>query len=204
MRLGLVVVGLALCASADADPRAGKVVRIERGSKRPFGTPRQCTVTTNDLTAYCYGKRPEPGEHIAVVDYRHALGVLRVDGADPLGNTCPQTQPLMWIVHVTLESGDLQSNDTQVAGFLDVTVDPRLGHLMKVDRVPGERPINPEQVLAVDTDGDSIPDLQFQLFACDDQNNPSPASAAQCSEVWYGHGHALERIRTDRIPQSCN
>jgi len=207
MRLGLVfVVGVALCATLEAAPRPGKVVRVERHAKRLFGTPRYCAFSVGDLQAYCYGKKPEICEHITVVDAHHVVGVVRVDNVDPLGS-CPNAPTSLWLAHGQQESGDLVTpGDSAVGGLIDITTDPRMSHLVKVDRVPGDRPLTIDQVIAVDTDGDQNPDFEFLAFPCDDQGNPatgSSASTGQCLEVWVATGHTLEHLRTDRITQSC-
>jgi len=82
MRLAVVLVGIALGASAGATPRAGKVVRVERGSRRPPGTPRLCQFSASELV--CLGKRPEPGDKITVFDTKHVIATLHVEAATPL------------------------------------------------------------------------------------------------------------------------
>jgi hypothetical protein len=206
MRLVLVLVALAL--PAQAGPRPGKVVRIERRTKKLFGNPRYCAFSLGDQQAYCYGKKPDMGEKIHVLDMHHTLGTVRVDNVEPLG-ACAQAASALWLAHTVVDSGDLVTpNDSQVAAVIDVAIDPKGGaHMVKADRVPGDRPnVNVDQVVALDLDGDSNPDLEFILFACDDQNNPPTATSAstgQCMEAWYANGHTFEHLRTDRIAQNC-
>jgi hypothetical protein len=206
VRPGVLLVGVALCASAGAAPRHGKVVRIERHAKRQYGTPRYCAFSIGDLQAYCYGKKPEIGERITVLDTHRIVGVAHVDNVEPLGS-CPASTTGLWLAHVQAESGDLVTpGDTQIGALVDVVLDPRGARLVKVERVPGDRPLTVDQVIGVDTDGDAAPDLEFLAFPCDDQGQPpSTAGVAtgQCMEVWGINGHSAEHLRTDRISQNC-
>jgi hypothetical protein len=200
-------VGLGLVAPSDGAPRLGKVVRVERGLRRIIGTPRYCAVSIGDLQAWCYGKRPETGEKIEVIDSHHLLGTLRIESVDPIG-TCAQATSGLWLTRSQLDTGDLQTTvgDVQIAGIVDVTLDHRRARLVKVDRVVGDRPIGIEQVIAIDADGDGAPDVEFLPFPCDDAGNPptvtTPATG-QCVEVWYGRGRSFERLRVDRVSQNC-
>ncbi len=199
----LVVAALAISSPAGASPRAGKVVRVERPTGRPQGTPRLCEVSTTDLTAFCIGKRPELGEVLSVIDSHHVLATLRVETAQPMGSNC--TPPQSWMVQVKLESGDVNtsSSDPQTMGLLDLALDSRNAHLMKLDRVPGDRKVTLDSVWAVDTNGDGAPDVAFVKTQCDDSGQPSSAPTGACIEVWYPAGRNFELLRTDRIPASC-
>ncbi len=206
MRLGILLVGMALGATAFAAPRPGKVVRVERRAKRQFGTPRYCAFSIGDNQAYCYGKKPELGEQITVLDSHKIVGIAHVDNVELIG-ACPLAQSSLWLAHVQPDSGDLQTpSDSQIGAVIDMVLDRRAAHLVKVDRVPGDRPLTVDQVIGIDSDGDGAPDLEFLAFACDDQGQPptgTGVATGQCMEVWAITGHSAEHLRTDRISQNC-
>ena len=91
--------------------------------------------------------------------------------------------------------------------MIDVAIDRQTGgKLVKAERVPGDRPLNVDQVIAIDADNDGSADLEFLAFACDDQGNPPGAlttATGQCLEVWSANGRSFEHLRTDRIPSNC-
>jgi hypothetical protein len=205
MRVAVLVVACALVARAEARP--GKVVRVERHAYRFTGEPRLCSVMPDQLIAYCYGKLPEPGTKLAVMDQTHVLGGLVVEKAEPLG-ICKGAQMSLWTARLKNESGGpMGIADSSVAGLLDVTVDARHAKSVKVDDVPGDRPVKPEQITAFDLDGDGKADLEFVQFICDDSGNPVTSlptgSPDQCIELWASTGRNYERLRTDRIGQNC-
>jgi hypothetical protein len=205
MRVAVLVVACALVARAEARP--GKVVRVERRVYRFSGEPRLCSVMPDQLIAYCYGKLPEPGTKLSVMDQTHMLGGLVVEKAEPLGN-CKGAQMSLWTARLKNESGgQMGLADSSVAGLLDVTVDARHERLVKVDDVPGDRPVKHEQISAFDLDGDGKADLEFVAFTCDDSGNPVTSlptgSPDQCIELWASTGRNYERVRTDRIGQNC-
>jgi hypothetical protein len=205
MRVAVLVVACALAARAEARP--GKVVRVERRAYRFTGEPRLCSVMPDQLIAYCYGKLPEPGTKLSVMDQAHVLGGLVVEKAEALGN-CTGSQGSLWTVRLRNESGgQMGTADSGVIGLLDVTVDARHAKLVKIDDVPGDRPSRPEQVNAFDLDGDGKADLEFVGFPCDDTGNPVTSlptgSPDQCIELWASTGRNYERLRTDRIGHNC-
>ncbi len=200
MRPALVALGLAICTIASAAPRPGKVVRVERAFGRPTGTPRACTVSPGDLVGYCIGKKPEVGDLMTVLDTHHVAAVLRVESVSPIGS-CTSGQP--WMIQNKLESGQLDANtsDPALVGILDVAIDARGAHVVKVDRGPDNRTIASDKIYAIDTNGDGEPDLEFVGAACPDS---ASATSAECIEVWYSIGRRFELLRTDRVSTSCS
>jgi hypothetical protein len=207
MRVAYLVVACAFAQGAAVDARPGKVIRIERRMRRFTGEPRLCSVMPDQLVAYCYGKAPDRGTKLAVIDQSHMLGSLVVDKAEPLGQ-CRGAQGTLWTVSLKNESTvAMTAGDSGIAGLLDVTVDPRNARLVKADQMPGDRPGSPEQVTAFDLDGDGKADLEFVAFSCDDTGNPVSAvpngAPDQCVELWAASGRTYERLRTDRIGHNC-
>ena len=199
MRLGLVLVGIALHASATAAPRAGKVVRVERRPSGLTGTPRYCTVSPTDMISYCISeKAPEVGDRLTVIDNQHVLGAIRVTHVQALGDGCGQ-QNMMWMTQGTLDSGDLSAPQGQMIATLDVPVDNRSTRLLNVDKSPGGRPWGTDTIYAVDRNGDGTPDFEFVQYQCDDTGTQSINATATCFEVWAQiPGRGLEKIRTER------
>jgi len=199
MRPALVATGLAICAIASAAPRPGKVVRVERAFGKPAGAPRACSVTPGDLVGSCFGKKPEVGDLMTVLDAHHVVAVLRVESVSPIGS-CTSGQP--WMVQNKLESGQLDTNlsDPALVGLLDVAIDARTAHVVKVDRGPDNHAIAPDKVYAIDTNGDGTPDLEFVEVAC---ASSASTGSSECIEVWYSSGRRFELLRTDRVQTSC-
>jgi hypothetical protein len=199
VRLGLVLVGIALSVHADAAPRAGKVVRVERRPSGLTGTPRYCTVSAVDMISYCISeKSPEVGDRLTVLDSQHVLGVIRVTHVQPLPDGCNQN--MMWMTQGTLDSGDLSNPQSQMIATLDVPVDSRSSKLLSVDKSPGGHPWGTDTIYAVDRNGDGDVDVEFVQYQCDDAGAQTINSAtATCFEVWaVAAGRGLEKIRAER------
>ena len=201
MRLALALVGVALCASAWAAPRAGKgkVVRVERRPSGLAGTPRYCTVSPVDLVAYCIStKAPEVGDRMTVIDNQRVLGVVRVTQVQQLDDSCKQN--LMWMTQGQLDSGDLSTPHGTMIGVLDVPLDARSAKLVHVDKSPGGHPAGVDTIYAIDGNGDGRVDLEFVQFQCDDTGNHSLNATSSCYEVWAAMpGRGLEKIRAERL-----
>lgn len=214
MRLALVLGSCAfVCARADArdassPSKAGKVVRIERHSKRFGGEPRVCAIT-GGAGGYCYGKQPQIGDTVTFLDATHTLGVATVDKVDPFGQ-CKGPSNVMWLVQFHGDSIDLSglSGVDTVTGLLGVTLDPHGAKTMTVDEVPANRPL--QNAAGFDVDGDGRVDLEFLPFTCDDRGDyVAPGVAGNtnipstCLEMWYANGHTFERLHAERISPTC-
>jgi hypothetical protein len=206
MRVILLLVACAF-AQAEAAPRPGKVIRIERKARRFWGEPRWCGVSLETMQAFCYGKQPALGTNVTVLDTTHTVGIYQADKIEPLGS-CRGPQNSLWTVHL---KGDAPTTitDPNLAGLIDVAVDSRVAHLVKVDSVPGTANTNPESMTGFDLDGDDRADLAITSFTCDENNDPVTALSAaggtpdQCLQMWFANGHGFERLRTDRIGHTC-
>jgi hypothetical protein len=157
------------------------------------------------MQAYCYGKAPALGNTLTVLDMTHTVGAYQIDKVDPLG-ACKGTNNSLWTVHL---KGDAPTrpSETEVAGLLDITVDPRTAHLVKVDEPIGSQPAT-EQVNGFDLDGDNRADLAVTAFICDENGEPITAlsngtTPDQCVQMWVANGHGFDKLRTDRIAHTC-
>lgn len=199
--LGLLGSAALFGAEADASPpaKAGKVVRVERRSKRFGGEPRVCSVTTG-MVGYCYGSQPQPNDTVSFMDATHTLGQATIDKADP---ACKGTSNTMWMVHYRTNAAfDFAAGDS-ATGLLDVTIDPHAAKIVPVDQVPPNRPL--EGATGFDVDGDGRRDLEFLAFFCDDRGEytvPSPSATnipSTCIEMWYASGQMFERLHADHL-----
>ena len=195
---GLVLLGVALLSQADAAPRAGKVVRVERRPSGLVGAPRYCTISTADMISYCISeKAPAVGDHLTVIDSQRVLGTIRVTHVQPLPDGCQQN--MMWMTQGTLDSGDLNNPQGQLIATIDVPVDVRGAKLINVDKSPGGHPFGTDTIYAVDRNGDGNVDVEFVQYQCDDAGNQSLNATANCFEVWAtAAGRGLEKIRSER------
>lgn len=198
MRLALVLVGIALYASATAAPRAGKVVRIERRPNGITGTPRYCSVSTVDMMGYCVGQKPpEIGDKLTVIDSQRVLGTMRITHVQPLTDGCQQT--MMWMTQGALDSGDLSAPQGQMIGTIDVPLDVRTSKLVTADKSPGGHPSGTDTIYAIDRNSDGNIDLAFVQYQCDDSGNHSMSANGTCYEVWaLTAGRGLEKVRSER------
>ena len=194
-----VIVPSAL-SEAKAGPRAGKVVRIERKAAGFTGHPRFCSIQASDFYGSCTGTRaPEIGDRLVAVDRNHVIGMLRVTTVQPQSDGCSQTYN--WTIQTVAETGDFSHAPGLVLGLADVSVDPRGGRLLDVDKTPTGHAWGTDQIFAVDNNGDGNADVEFVQYACDDFGNASTVSATSyCLDVWTQNASkGFERLRQDRF-----
>jgi hypothetical protein len=195
MRQVVVLVGLALAVRAGAAPRAGKVVRVERGPRTPTGTPRLCKISS-EARGICFGKKPEIGDRMFVVDAVHVAGQVRIATVEEYPALECAT-PEMWAVEGQVESGDLSRPSGDLIGVLDVPLDRRAARQLAVDHSPSA--VDQETVIALDTNGDGNADVEFTQYTCDDKGMQSGNATGVCFEVWVHTPHGFDRVRQDRI-----
>lgn len=198
-RLVVVVVAV-LGSSAAATPRAGRVVRVERGT-RQTAIPRPCVIQSS-LHGICIGKRPAIGERIVVIDTEQVLGGASITDVTPYVDPCGQG--VLWTVQVRLEFGDLSAVSMREAlGVIDAVLDLRDSKLVAPERSPlADVPL--ADVRAIDTNGDGRADLEFVGYSCDDSGAPTAARASStgsCVDVWVATGRGFARVHQDRIRQ---
>jgi hypothetical protein len=200
MRSALILVALALSASAGAAPRAGKVVRVERKTQGFSGQPRFCAVHQGDLYGHCIGtKEPEVGERLTAIDQNRVLAVLRVTLVQPYDSGCHDTS--QWMIQTVVDSGDVSGVRGTILGVADVPLDPSRAHTVVVDHTPTGHAAGMDQTFAIDSNNDGAVDVEFIQFPCDDSGTASmTAPTSTCHEVWANlAGKSLERLRHDRF-----
>lgn len=200
MRYALFLVAIALCATAGASPRAGKVVRIERKPPGYSGQPRFCSVHPADMFGHCIGtKAPEVGDRMTAIDNNRVLGTIRVTNVQPYNDGCQQTY--QWMIQTTLDSGDINGVRGTMLGVSDVPLDNRNAKLVNVDKTPTGHPWGTDTIYAIDNNADGTVDIEFIQYPCDDLGNASMSTmTGHCHEVWtVKSGRSLERLRHDRF-----
>jgi hypothetical protein len=202
-RTGLVVgaMALAVVATVDAAPRAGRVVRVERGMRRVTGAPRMCAVNTADLSGLCYGRQPMIGEHVTLVGRERVIATVEVTATSPYLVGCIDGS--QWQVQTRLERGDLNPSQGGIEyGTIDVVIDTRTTKLVPIDatRTPLGTAAQIDTVVGFDLDGDGAPDLEFVVYYCDDAGSPATVQDAKCLDVWGAVAkRKFTRVRQDRI-----
>jgi hypothetical protein len=185
---------------AGAAPRAGKVVRIERKAAGITGQPRFCVIHSADMYGSCTGTRaPEAGEQMVALDRNRVIGAFRVTNVQAYADGCNQTSN--WMIQGIADSGDFGAARELVLGVTDLEVDLRTARLIVADSTPTGHAWGIDTIYAIDTNGDSAPDVEFIQYACDDSGNAASMTAtSQCHEVWAVRGkRGLERLRHDRF-----
>jgi hypothetical protein len=200
MRSALFLVAVALCTSAGAAPRAGKVVRVPRKTAGFTGHPRFCAVHPGDMFGHCTGaKEPQVGDRLTAVDANRVLGVLRVTQVQPYNDGCQATS--QWMIQTTLDSGDLANARGLMLGVADVPLDMRSGRIAGIDKSPTGHAQGTDTIYAIDGNNDGTVDVAFIQYPCDDAGNATlTATTSTCHEVWTAQtGRGLERLRHDRF-----
>jgi hypothetical protein len=205
----LLLVGLlaALAASlasrpdADARPRPGKVVRVDRPRAAGRRAPRLCQLAPRELRGQCFGKAPAVGEVAAVLDESGVLAHVRVLSAqetrDPCGNVS------LWEVAYERLRGDPGGRTSHLAlAVFDLALGPRA----RVVPNPGELaapggPAWAQTWSAIDLDGDAAADFALVGYTCDASGAPRPGGRdAFCAEYWFRDGGVWARQRVDVTP----
>jgi len=197
----LVLVGIAaVSASAAARPRTGKVVRIERASRALSGVPRMCQLQAdplNQVAGQCYGPAPSAGDTVTVLDAQHVIATVRLASVAPMPDvSCADSG--FWMVTGSPISG--QTTFSMSSAVIDVPLDPRSARVGREDRSPSGRQAGVDNVtLAVDSNGDGVPDYDLVTFTCDDSDTPTTGGQSMCLEWYASSGHGFDRVRLDRV-----
>jgi hypothetical protein len=181
----VVAVGLVLAAAAEARPRPGKVVRVDRPRASSRGAPRLCQLAPRELRGQCFGRAPAIGEIAAVLDESGVLAHLRVVSAqesrDPCGNVS------LWDVSYERLRGDPAARQSYLTLATELAA-------------PGG-PAWAQTWSAIDLDGDRGADFALVGYTCDASGAPQPgARDAFCAEYWFRDGGAWSRQRVDVTP----
>ncbi|MDB4957036.1 MAG: hypothetical protein JWO36_4605 [Myxococcales bacterium] len=193
MRLAVLLVGVALGASAGATPRAGKVVKVERRSRGPNGVPRYCEVKDEGIgpVGTCLGPQPAIGSVIELLDDSRVFAQVKITDASAYQN-CKG----IWNIKGTVQHGDLAPIATgRAIGLIDAGLDRRIAHRIS-DDVARATPMGhaDERILmAVDAEGKGNEDLVLTQYVCDAQGQPSAIGGASCFDMYHRVGERLTR-----------
>ena len=172
---------LAIAASATAEPRPGKVVRVERRLQKS-GPIRLCEIKANG-GGQCFGDRPVEGDVIAVLDETQVFAEIRVAKVEGMNAQCDS----MWTVTGEILRGDLAGSQWgRSIGVIDTRLDRRNARKLPEDRLPTAPSGRPEEKVigAIDRTGTGTPDIDLTAFQCDPSGLPSSQGSEQCFEIW--------------------
>jgi hypothetical protein len=195
MRLAVLLVGVALGASAGATPRAGKVVRVERRAHGLGGIPRYCDVRDDGAgpVGTCLGSQPEIGAVIEVIDDTRVFAEVKITDSMMFQN-CKG----IWTIKGTLQRGDLASAQTgRAIGLVDAGLDPSTAHRIPDDLArPAPTGRSEERVFAaIDREGKGNEDIVITQYVCDPQGQSNANGIAQCMDVYNRIGGRLTRAQ---------
>jgi hypothetical protein len=173
---------LACAASAGAEPRSGKVVRIERRLQKS-GPIRLCEIKANG-GGQCFGDRPADGDVIAVLDEQQVFAEVKITHIEP-----PQDArcDAMWAITGDVLRGDLSGSQWgRSIGVIDTRLDRRNARKLPEDRLPTAPSGRPEEKVigAIDRTGSGSPDIDLTAFQCDSNGQASAQGNEQCFEIW--------------------
>jgi hypothetical protein len=188
-------------ADADARPRPGKVVRVDRPRAVGRRAPRLCQLAPRELRGQCFGRAPTVGEVASVLDESGVLAQVRVLSAqetrDPCGNVS------LWEVVYERVRGDPAGRASHLAlAVFDLALGPRA----RVVANPGDLaapggPAWAQTWSAIDVDGDGAADFALVGYPCDARGAPQPgARDAFCAEYWFRDAGVWARQRVDVTP----
>jgi hypothetical protein len=201
-----ILVGLALGAAQPAawsEPRAGKVVRIERGGRGRTISPRFCIEmhgSGDAATGMCFGPEPRASSVIEVLDDTRIYGVVRVAEVERAMPNCDG----FWQIKGSVIAGELASGTAaRAVGIIDGGLERRRAHRIPEDRVRSPNGNSDEHVgLAIDRDGTGTNLLVATQYTCDSQGQPSALGTAQC--VDNSAGSTSSRLTRVQQTIGCN
>jgi hypothetical protein len=192
---GFLLVG-AIALSADAAPRRGRVVRVERAAVSPV--PKRCTLVAGRGEGLCFGQ-PHKGERIAVLDLseRAVRGELVIEsvgeGAELIARgVCVNTG--VYTVKGSYASGT--DGVGHLMGLLGAKLDRRTARIMADVPAPSGRTDEVVE-LAVDADGNGRADLVLTHYSCDEQGKPASDSMGRCFDTYMQRQGELRRVQQD-------
>src|SRR5262245_58712560 len=125
--LAATAAGVTLLGAAYAQPKSGRVVRVERLPRHGTTMPRSCEHIDADVWV-CRGTKPVPGEIISVVAQDAIAAEVRIAEVKELP-TCH----VAWRVRGRVLHGDV--NVDPAAAVIDPTLDPRTTRLLPAGQV---------------------------------------------------------------------
>lgn len=200
------VAALAAAVPADAGPRKGKVVRVERPRTGARGTPRICRLS-DPGKGMCWGRAPIKGELGFVVGPEGRgqpgnRGQIQVGEVTEAQDGC--SMPKYWMFDLEPMSSnlvDLEPWSTWVVLDVDVTSNAKV---LEPSAVKSPDDANPAW-LAIDRgrggDGESAADFLVTAFGCDSTGSPVGAGGGNgyCIEYWVRGTGQWSKIRRDIV-----
>jgi hypothetical protein len=185
--IGLIVVGMSL--PAVADPRAGKVVRVERERTIPLITPVLCVQIKPDGSGLCIGPQPKIGESVILVDETQVIAEVKVDGTSKGQPNCDA----VWQITGTVIRGDVSKGNHKSIGLIDANTSNTAARVVPKNKLP-KLAKDARVELGIDRDGDGTADVLASNAGC--------AGGGECIEFWSRRAGGLERVWSTNL-QSC-
>jgi hypothetical protein len=208
--IALIVAAVGLVHVADAGPKAGRIVRVERPRTGATGVPRMCRLDNAGTSATCWAKPPVRGELGWVIgtDARGAgnRGQVAVTDVREIDGGCSQAP--YWEVTIDPLGANLKDIDSWATWLmfdLDVSSTAKSVETSAVKDPPDDR--NSPWV-AIDTgrgntnSGDA--DFVVTAYPCDEHGNPNSSSAnGYCIDYWFRPANRWSLLRRDvAVPNS--
>ncbi len=193
MVCALTLLATGVRPAAEAGPRAGRVVRIERprvGLKRRI---RLCIQAAPQAKMICLGSPPlAPGELFHMLDFQDGyVDEARVRTSQPSPVDKCETGDITEITYEMTGTSNAGLSHLLV-GISGIDIDPRVGRvLLNLDPPPGAA--KGEQTwIGIDATGADGPELMITSRECNDKNPPPRArnrpSQGQCISFWERDG----------------
>lgn len=202
--VALVLVAPAHVAPADAGPRKGKIVRVERPRTGARGTPRFCNLNPTDSSATCFGAAPAVGDSASIVSNEGIQGHARVTAIQvqsPSGQSGAACTQGLWRAEVELS--DVDRNNPNAIGYSSWLVfDVGLSPGAKITDPPLELPsgeAGESAAVSVDRDGEAPADFLVTWYPCQ-AKAPTSNAQAYCIDYWFASdGKTWSKSRQDIV-----
>jgi len=206
VRLAVLALIIVAAAPADAGPRKGKIVRVERPRSGARGTPRICQLREGDGIGMCWGRPPQVGEAAVVVDPDRNRGQIRVTEVTPSDEGCQL--PQSWTFKFDRLDADLQNVEPwKTWALIDVDLGPN-AHVIDSQEIKAPDDPNATAWLAVGRGHAADDGAEFMVVAyqCDEngQKQVTGAYTGYCLDYWTQAGGRWTQMRRDIVANCRN
>jgi hypothetical protein len=207
VRILALAAALAVTAPpADAGPRPGKIVRVERPRTGSRGVPRICQLNPGDNSASCFGLPPVVGEIANVVGNEGIVGSVRItkveEQAASSGLRASCTQGL-WRAETELTVNPDLNLPNGVPYGSWILLDVQMLASGKLADPPPQLPggqSGESAAVTVDKDGDSAADFLVTWYPCNSSSAAvTGSSQTYCVDYWHAAVSQWTKTRQDLV-----
>ena len=208
VRLVVLAIVIVVASPAEAGPRRGKVVRVERPRTGSRGTPRICQLKEG-TTGMCWGKAPVVGESAWVIDAQKMRGTIRITKVEPSDAGC--AVPQYWGMEYEAIDADLDGIEPYSPwALVDVDLSPRA---RVVDPQSVKTPDDQDQAwLAIDrgrgdVTSDATADFMVVAFSCAEDGLKQTSGGygtGYCLDYWVQISGRWSQVRRDVVVNCRN